>query len=56
LVRIQEASQAGERIIFGDATRKEILERAGIHRASLLVITFDDARQAERILHTVHQL
>lgn len=56
LVRIQEASQAGERIIFGDATRKEILERAGIHRASLLVITFDNARQAERILHTVHQL
>jgi len=56
LVRIQEASQAGERIIFGDATRKEILERAGIHRASLLVVTFDDARQAERILHTVHQL
>ena len=56
LVRLQEASQAGERIIFGDATRKEILERAGIHRASLLVITFDDARQAERILHTVHQL
>ncbi|AFT71549.1 Transporter, CPA2 family [Alloalcanivorax dieselolei B5] len=56
LVRIQEASQAGERIIFGDATRKEILERAGIHRASLLVVTFDDARQAERILHTAHQL
>ncbi|MFP1682644.1 cation:proton antiporter [Alloalcanivorax sp. C16-1] len=56
LVRIQEASQAGERILYGDATRKEILERAGIHRASLLVVTFDDARQAERILHTVHQL
>ncbi|KAF0804328.1 glutathione-regulated potassium-proton antiporter [Alcanivorax xiamenensis] len=56
LVRIQEASQAGERIIFGDATRKEILERAGIHRASLLVVTFDDARQAERILHTAQQL
>ena len=56
LVRIQEASQAGERILFGDATRKEILERAGIHRASLLVVTFDDPRQAERILHTAHQL
>ncbi|MCH2558091.1 MAG: cation:proton antiporter [Alcanivorax sp.] len=56
LVRIQEASQAGERILYGDATRKEILERAGIHRASLLVVTFDDARQAERILHTAHQL
>jgi len=56
LVRIQEASRAGERIIFGDATRKEILQRAGIHRASLLVVTFDDARQAERILHTAHQL
>ncbi|WP_101675851.1 monovalent cation:proton antiporter family protein [Alloalcanivorax mobilis] len=56
LVRIREAGQSGERLLYGDATRKDLLERAGIHRASLLVVTFDDARLAERILHTAHQL
>ncbi len=56
LVRIQESSQAGEKILFGDATRKDMLERAGIHRASLVVITFDDPRRAEKIMHLVHSL
>ena len=56
LVRLQEAGQAGERILFGDAARKEILEKAGIQRASLLVITFDDPRHPEKILHTVRNL
>lgn len=54
LIRIHESSQAGEKILFGDATRKDTLERAGIHRASLLVITFDDARRAEKIMRLVH--
>lgn len=54
LVRINESSQAGEKIIFGDATRKDTLERAGIHRASLLVITFDHAPRAEKIMRLVH--
>lgn len=56
LVRLQEASAAGERIIYGDASRKDILERAGIDRARLLVVTFDNARLAERILHTVRDI
>ncbi len=56
LVRLQEASAAGEHILFGDASRKDILERAGIHRARLLVVTFDDARLAERIIHTCRDL
>lgn len=56
LVRIREAGLAGEPVLFGDATRKDLLERAGIDRAALLVVTFDDPRLAERILHTVRQL
>ncbi|EKF73779.1 glutathione-regulated potassium-proton antiporter [Alcanivorax hongdengensis A-11-3] len=56
LVRIQEASAAGEKILFGDASRKDILEKAGIDRASLVVVTFDNARLAERIIHTVRDL
>lgn len=56
LVRLQEASAAGEHILFGDASRKEILVNAGIHHARLLVVTFDDPRLAERILHTARGL
>jgi CPA2 family monovalent cation:H+ antiporter-2 len=56
LVRIHEATLAGERILFGDATRKDILEKVGIHHASLLVVTFDNAATASRILHTAHAL
>ncbi|WP_297768217.1 monovalent cation:proton antiporter family protein [uncultured Alcanivorax sp.] len=56
LVRLQEASAAGEHILFGDSSRKEILVNAGIQHARLLVVTFDDARLAERILHTAREL
>ena len=56
LVRLQEASAAGEHILFGDASRKDILERAGVAHARLLVVTFDDARLAERILHTARDI
>ena len=56
LVRLQEASAAGEKILFGDASRKDILERAGIERARLIVVTFDNARLAERIIHTVRDM
>ncbi|MQX54570.1 monovalent cation:proton antiporter family protein [Alcanivorax sediminis] len=56
IVRLQEASAAGERILYGDASRKDILERAGIERARLLVVTFDNARLAERIIHTVRDI
>ena len=56
LVRIQESSQAGEKILFGDASRKDMLERAGIRRASLVVITFDDSRTAEKIMHLMHSI
>jgi CPA2 family monovalent cation:H+ antiporter-2 len=56
LVRIQEASAAGENVLFGDASHKDILEKAGIGRASLLVITFDDVRLAEKIIDTTRGL
>ncbi|WP_290519653.1 monovalent cation:proton antiporter family protein [Alcanivorax sp.] len=56
LVRLQEASAAGEHILFGDSSRKEILVNAGIQHARLLVVTFDDPRLAERILHTAREL
>lgn len=56
LVRVEEASAARERILFGDASHTDILEKSGIHQAKLLVITFDDTRLASKILHSVREL
>ncbi len=54
--RVREAGAAGENVVFGDASRRETLTAAGVMRASVLIVTFADARAAERILHLVHEL
>jgi len=54
--RVREAGAAGENVVFGDAARREALVAAGVTRASVLIVTFADARAAERILHLVHEL
>ncbi|HKW37362.1 MAG TPA: monovalent cation:proton antiporter-2 (CPA2) family protein [Burkholderiales bacterium] len=49
--RVRGAAAAGERVVYGDASRHETLVAAGIVRASALVVTFADAQLALRILH-----
>ncbi len=48
--RVRLAANAGESVVFGDATRREALLAAGIHRASALVVTYDDTRGALKLL------
>jgi len=54
--RVRAAAAAGERVVFGDASRHETLVAAGIARASALVITFADTELALRILHHTRAL
>src|SRR5262249_57679697 len=54
--RVRGAAAAGERVVFGDASRHETLVAAGIARASALVITFADTELALRILHHARAL
>jgi len=54
--RVRGAAAAGERVVFGDASRYETLVAAGIDRASALVITFADTTLALRILHHARTL
>ena len=54
--RVRGAGAAGERVVYGDASRHETLIAAGIARASALVITFADTELALRILHHVRSL
>ncbi len=51
--RVHEASTAGERVVYGDAGKHEVLKAAGLMRAKALVITYDDKHSALKILHHV---
>jgi CPA2 family monovalent cation:H+ antiporter-2 len=54
--RVREAAAAGENVVYGDATKREMLVAAGIGRASVLVVSFLDRRAAERVLRHVREL
>ena len=53
--RVHEASTAGERVVYGDAAKHEVLQAAGLMRAKALVITYDDKHSALRILRHIQQ-
>ncbi len=52
---VREAREAGEPVHFGDSARREILEAAGLARASVLVLSFEDHHTAMKILHRIQQ-
>jgi CPA2 family monovalent cation:H+ antiporter-2 len=51
--RVQEASLAGESVVFGDAARTEVLLAAGLMRAAAVVVSYADTHSALRILEVV---
>ncbi|MDR1889466.1 MAG: cation:proton antiporter, partial [Zoogloeaceae bacterium] len=51
--RVRAAAAAGESVVFADATRRESLLAAGLQRASVVIVSVDDAHGAEKILHHV---
>jgi len=46
--RVQEARRAGEPVIYGDATRADVLEAAGIRRARIAVFATNDPASLHR--------
>jgi len=50
-VRVQEAHLAGERIIYGNAARPEVLAAAGLAKAKALIITIANHDVSLKILH-----
>lgn len=52
-VRVHEASNAGEPLHFGDATRIDILMAMGLERAKLVVISHADTQLAARIISSI---
>lgn len=53
--RVRDAAD-GTSVVYGDASRREMLVSAGVERARAVVITFANTPVALRILHHVHQL
>lgn len=55
-VRVRDARAAGEPVNYGDSTHREILEAAGLHRAQMLVISYDDTEAALKIIRQVRAM
>ncbi len=54
--RVREAAAAGDAVVFGDAARREMLIAAGVARAAVLVVTYNDVAAALKVLHHAHEL
>ncbi len=50
---VRDAVSVGEKVVYGDATKREVLQAAGLMRAKALVVTYDDTPSALKILHHV---
>ena len=53
---VRQARAEGEPVLYGDATRIEILEQAGIHRASVAVFAISDPAAALRGVRLAREL
>jgi len=54
--RIAKLREMGEPVYFGDGSRPEVLEKAGIHGASLLIVTVDDPAMAETMVRAARKV
>ena len=52
--RVREAAAAGDSVVYGDAARRETLIAAGLMRAAALVISYNNAHSALKVIHVAH--
>lgn len=55
-LRVQEALDGGEKIEFGDASRREILLMLGVQKAKSVIVTFNDTEKSIQLLQSVGAL
>jgi CPA2 family monovalent cation:H+ antiporter-2 len=53
--RVHQAGVDNLSVVYGDASRKEVLHAAGLGKARAVVVTFADTAAALKILHHVHE-
>jgi CPA2 family monovalent cation:H+ antiporter-2 len=54
--RVRGAVAAGEAVVFGDASRREVLVAAGLARAQTIVVTYADVASSMAVLRHVREL
>jgi CPA2 family monovalent cation:H+ antiporter-2 len=54
--RVRDARQAGDPVVYGDASEPEVLRALGLEHASALVVSVDSTEVALRIVRAVRQL
>ncbi len=54
-VRVRDARDAGESVVYGDAARRDVLAAAGLPRARAVAVSFNDTPTALRILEAVRE-
>jgi CPA2 family monovalent cation:H+ antiporter-2 len=55
-LRVRDARQAGDPVVYGDASEPEVLRALGLEQASVVVISFDGPDSGLRIVRAVRQL
>ncbi|MBK9083868.1 MAG: cation:proton antiporter [Sterolibacteriaceae bacterium] len=54
--RVRQATAGGERVLFGDADRREVLLAAGLERARAVVLAYADLESAVKVLRVVREI
>jgi CPA2 family monovalent cation:H+ antiporter-2 len=54
--RVRQAAAAGDSVVFGDASRREVLAAAAVSRAMAVVVSFADTPRALSILAHVREM
>jgi CPA2 family monovalent cation:H+ antiporter-2 len=54
--RVRDARQAGDPVVYGDASEPEVLQALGLDHASVVVVSFDSAGTALEVVRTVRRL
>lgn len=55
-VRVNESRSAGQPVVFGDVSQKDILRAAGVESAKLVLLTFDEHQKALNVIKTIAEL
>jgi len=53
--RVHDAAAAGQHVVYGDASRRLVLEAAGSERAKALIVSYSDMRSSLKVLHIVKE-
>ncbi|MCU7800231.1 MAG: cation:proton antiporter [gamma proteobacterium symbiont of Lucinoma myriamae] len=56
IIRIQEAQDAGETVVYGDPAHKRILQAAGVDKARAVLITIKNSSAAKKIIAQIRSL